>query len=141
MSKDQLKALAEFGKAVEFAPGEAIVKQGAVSDSLFLVLEGEAGVYATDQHGGQIHLRTIKTGGHFGEIGFLKAGKRAAHVKALTRCTLFELDENSLRELLKKPDLAVSFLHGLSRSLAGRLAEMTTRFADFRSSVKDMWTI
>ena len=140
MSHAQLDALLKYGQIVEFSPGQTIVKQGSASDALFLVLDGKVGVYATEEHGNEIHLRTIEKGGHFGEIGLLEGGKRTANVKALERCRLFSLDGKSFKQLLQVPELAVPFLHGLSRSLAIRLTDMTNRVTQLWA-LKDMWTV
>jgi CRP/FNR family cyclic AMP-dependent transcriptional regulator len=140
MTATQREALAKFGVLVEFPPGEEIVRQGQLTDALFLVLHGKVGVFATDDHGGQGHLRTIESGGHFGEVGWLRAAKRTATVRAVLRSRLFKLDGDALEELLKAPDVATPLLHALCQSLASRLADTTTRVADLLS-VKDFWTV
>src|SRR6266496_3775807 len=129
MSDAQLNALAQFGKVLEFPPAQVIARQGDRSNSLFFVLEGKVGAYATEPHGNEVHLRTIEGGGHFGEIGLLDGGTRTANVKALSQCRVFSLDEKAFQQLLTKPELATPLLYGLSRSLAIRLADVTSRMA------------
>src|SRR5215469_10673467 len=106
MAPTQQEALAKFGKTIEFPAGAQIVEQGGLSDALFLVLRGKVGVYGTDEHGGQVHLRTIESGGHFGEVGWLKAATRTANVRAILPSTLFKLDGDSLEELMRTPEFA-----------------------------------
>lgn len=139
MTDAQLNALSGYGKLLEFAPSQLIVEQGAPSNGLFLLLEGKVGAYVTEAHGNEVHLRTIESGGHFGEIGLL-GGKRSANVKAISRCRVFSLDDKAFQGLMKTPDLAAPLLHGLSRSLAIRLADVTNRMATLWSQ-KDLWNV
>jgi len=138
MSDTQLASLGKYGEVVEYAPSESIIEQGEPSDGLFLVLEGKVGAYVTEPHGNEVHLRTIETGGHFGEIGLLEAGRRTATVRALTQSRLLSIDKKAFQELLKAPELAVPLLLGLSRSLAIRLTDLTNRVATLWA-LKDTW--
>jgi CRP-like cAMP-binding protein len=138
MSQVQLSAFSEYGEVLEFAEGQEIIGQGKRADALYLLLDGKVGAYVTDPQGNQVHLRTIETGGNFGEIGLLQAGTRTANIRAMTRCTVFRLDSTAFRQVLQDLELAVPLLHGLSRSLAIRLADITSRLSEARS-LKDAW--
>jgi CRP/FNR family cyclic AMP-dependent transcriptional regulator len=140
MTDAQLNALAKYGQSLEFSPAQMIVQQGDHSNTLFLVLDGKVGAYIKESHGNEVHLRTIESGGHFGEVGLLDGGGRTANIRALSQCRLFSLDEKAFQELLKTPDLAAPLLHGLSRSLAIRLADVTNRMAQLWS-LKDIWQV
>ena len=140
MTNDQVGALLNYGEWLRFAPGEQIVKQGEPADALFLLVEGKTGAYSTDARGNETHLRTTETGGHFGEIGVLESGIRTATVKAITPCVVFRVDAPRFRELLKAPELATPLLHGLSRSLAIRLADITNRFSELHA-LRDVWMV
>jgi CRP-like cAMP-binding protein len=140
MDNAHVGALGAFGKVLQFAPGQRIVLQDEPADAFFFVLEGQAGAYFTDPHGNEVPLRTIETGGYFGEIGLLESGRRTATVKAVGPCTVFRLDADSFQKLLKVPELAVPLLHGLSRSLAIRLTDITRRLTELRSFA-DFWIV
>ena len=133
MDAASLDALLEYGEIVEYATGDLIVMQGEKANAMFFLLQGKAGAYFSDPDGSEIHLRTMDDGDHFGEIGLLENGIRTANVKALEPCTLFRLDTRSFKKLLATPALATKFLHGLGRSLAIRLAAITSRFAEERA--------
>lgn len=140
MTNDQVDALMSFGEVLRFAPGEKLVKQGEPANALYLLMEGKISAYSTDARGNETHLRTTETGGHFGEIGVLESGVRTATVKAISDCAVFRMDAQQFRNLLKSPDLAAPLLHGLSRSLAIRLADITNRFSELRA-LKDPWMV
>lgn len=140
LSDNEFGALRDRGEIVGLPPGQVLFKQGQPADAMYFIIEGKLGVYVSGQSGGEIHLRTIENGGHLGEIGLLQAGTRTANVRAITQCTLFRLDKEAFQEILKAPEIAVAFLHSLSRSLAIRLADITSRFADVKS-FKDVWAV
>jgi CRP-like cAMP-binding protein len=140
MTDAQLEALLPHGNVLQFAPGKHIIKQSDKADSLYLLLEGEAAAYITDRLGHETHLRTMDSGGHFGEIGVLQGGTRTANVRAVTDCTVFQLEASAFQGVLEDPDLAVPFLHGLSRSLAIRLTDISNRFSELHS-LKDAWMV
>jgi CRP-like cAMP-binding protein len=135
MSAAQHDALAKYGAAVEFSAGQGIVEQGSNSTALFLVLKGKVGVYATDGQGGQIHLRTIRSGEHFGEVGWLNADMRTASVRAILQSTLFKLEAKALEELMRTPELAAPLLYALCFSLAARLASTTRKVVEIQEII------
>ncbi len=140
MNNSQVSALGAFGRIVNSPRGEQIASQGEPADAMYFLLQGEAAAYVTDGNGGEVHLRTLEPGGYFGEIGLLESGHRTATVKAITDCTLFRLDAASFKRLLQVHDLAAPLLHGLSRSLAIRLADITRRMSDLRSFAEH-WSV
>jgi CRP-like cAMP-binding protein len=138
MSDRSLEDLAKFGALVNYENGRIILVQGAPSDALYLLLSGEAHVYFDSDEGGQMHLKTLQAGDHFGEIGVLEEGIRTANVKAHTDCSVFKIDCTAFEKILKVAELAAPLLLGLSRSLALRLALLTRRLADVWS-IKNTW--
>jgi sulfate permease, SulP family len=140
MSNVQRSAFSEYGEVLELASGQDVLKQGKAADALYLLLDGKVGIYVTGPEGSEVHLRTIETGGHFGEVGLLQSGTRTANVRTLTRTMVFRLDAAAFKRVLKDAEVAVPLLHGLSRSLAIRLADITNRLADARS-LKDAWSL
>ena len=140
LSLEQLGALAEHAEVLNVPASQLIFEQGQPADAMYFVMDGKVGVYATGPGGGEVHLRTIETGGHFGEIGLLQSGTRTANVRTITQSRLSRLDKEAFQGILEVPELATPFLHGLSRSLAIRLADVTNRFADVKS-FKDVWAV
>jgi CRP-like cAMP-binding protein len=140
LSDDELEALGKRGQIVGFPPGQVLFKQGQPADAMYFVIEGKVGAYATGPSGGELHLKTIEDGGHFGEIGLLQHGTRTANVRTVTQCTLFRLDRTAFQDVLKTPEVAVPLLHNLSRSLALRLAAITQQLSELKS-YKDDWAV
>jgi CRP-like cAMP-binding protein len=140
LNDDELDALGKQGKIIGFPPGQVLFKQGQPADAMYFIIEGKVGAYTIAQGGGEVHLKTIEDGGHFGEIGLLQHGTRTANVRTVTHCTLFRLDREAFEGILKAPELAVPLLHSLSRSLAIRLAAITSQFTELKS-FKNEWAV
>jgi CRP-like cAMP-binding protein len=129
MTLAQRAALAEYGEVIEVPGGRRLLEQGSQSKALYFVLSGKLGVYYTEAGKGEIVMRTLSVGDHFGEIALLGAGKRTANVRAIERSNLFRIDPGSFNGIMNVPELAIPLLLGISRSLASRLDEATKRIA------------
>lgn len=138
LTDEQLVALQIFGEFLAVTAGQKIVSQGERADAMFMVVSGKATAFVKGKDGNESHLRSTEAGGHFGEIGLLEHGIRTASVRAETNCRVFRLGQESFQAILKQPELATPLLYSLSRSLAIRLADITSRLSDARS-LKDAW--
>ena len=79
-----------------FAAGEAIVKQGAAGDSMFVVLTGQVRV-ALEPSGQEV--ATIPAGGFFGEMSMLTGEPRTATVRAIGDASVLEISAAEFRNL------------------------------------------
>ncbi|HET9795073.1 MAG TPA: mechanosensitive ion channel family protein [Thermoanaerobaculia bacterium] len=102
---------------LEFGPGEPIVEQGDVADSLFVVETGDLSVLVRHGDGTTVEVGTLGPGDAFGEMALLTGEPRAATVKAKTPASLYRIDREALAPVLKgNPQLAVE----MSRLVEGR---------------------
>jgi hypothetical protein len=67
------------------SPGEAVLRQGASDDDLFLVLSGKLQVRIGLPAGGSVTVDEVGPGGGVGEMALLTGNARGATVTALTR--------------------------------------------------------
>jgi CRP-like cAMP-binding protein len=113
-----LERLAAACMPVEFAPGQAIVREGEPADALYVVLEGSVGVTARGEAGAEQRLRTMGADTYFGEIGLLERIPRTATVtaEAPTRC--YRIDGDEFLAALTTTPAATSLLEGARSRLA-----------------------
>ncbi len=121
LSIKELSAFLDLLDQVALAPGTCVFREGEEGDYMFFVLEGKAHIRR-----GQLELRPVGPGDHFGEIAMLGAGKRAASVEAHTTMRLARLSRARYHSLAQKhPNIALHFTQALASSLGEQLTAMT----------------
>ena len=97
LSPGELSALRGVARPVQYAAGEAIVRQGQAGKSLFVVVRGEASVTLAGTHG---EVARLRSGAVFGEMSLLTGEPRTATVAAATDCDLIEIDAEGFRSVV-----------------------------------------
>jgi small-conductance mechanosensitive channel/CRP-like cAMP-binding protein len=97
LSDDERRELAALAAERLFARGEAIVRQGADGQSMFVVCRGVVGVVL--EPGGR-EIARLEAGGFFGEMSLLTGEPRTATVRAVTDCRLMEIDAEGFRRFV-----------------------------------------
>jgi|GEM_PF-1681769 len=70
-------------RIVNYADGSVIITEGDITQSLFIILEGEVGVYKQDKDSGEdILFTTLGEGDEFGELSLIIKQERSASVRA-----------------------------------------------------------
>jgi small-conductance mechanosensitive channel/CRP-like cAMP-binding protein len=119
LSDAQFDALLPRGRIVHFGRGEKLIEQGADGQSMFILVDGEAGV-VVERNGSLAQVASLKSGDCFGEMSLLTGEKRSATVIANRDCEAVEIGKPILAQSLKEnPEL----LHKLSELLAQRQME------------------
>ena len=115
---EELEAIGAVGSTVTFEPGAAIVTEGEMGDSMYVMLAGTAEVDV----GGRFHALT--QGDFFGEMALISSRKRIATVKATERVEALRIPADAFQSfLLAHPSVAVSML----KEIVDRLREVEQR--------------
>jgi diguanylate cyclase (GGDEF)-like protein len=86
------------GRHLRAAPGEALIRQGTESATMFFLLSGELSVTLGDPTSDAI--ATVQAGETVGELGVLDGAVASANVVAKAECRLLALDEEGFWHLL-----------------------------------------
>ena len=79
-------------RPVIFEPGQDIVREGEVGQSLYIIRSGEVEILKKSEDGGpDQHLATLGPGEHFGEVAVFSGTRRTATVRAKTRVELLHV--------------------------------------------------
>lgn len=114
-TKRHLARLARETDELGFSPGERIVEEGMLGETLYVVLSGRAKVTRAGRKVGE-----VLPGDFFGELSALDAGPRTATVVADTPVRVLRLFRHTLRSLLAdEPQLTVKLLSGIVRRVRG----------------------
>jgi CRP-like cAMP-binding protein len=111
LSRRHLQRLAKEVDELRFAPGETIVQEGMLGETLFVVLEGTAKVVRGGRKVGE-----ILPGEFFGELAAIDGGPRTASVVAETPMRVLRLFRRTLSSLWSdEPQLVLKMLDGVVR--------------------------
>jgi CRP/FNR family transcriptional regulator, cyclic AMP receptor protein len=108
MSEAELAHFADLGELVDAEPGAIIIDQGDVGVECFLVLAGDAGIFAAGQH-----VATIGPGSVVGEMALIGHKPRNATVTAQTAMRLLAFDISSFKKLLDDMPVAQKYIYDL----------------------------
>jgi CRP-like cAMP-binding protein len=110
-----------------YADGEAVVRQGAVGDCMYVVQSGRVEVIQATNLGEQ-HLAFLETGDFFGEMAVFEKETRSATVRASGEARVLKVDKKTLlRRIKEDPLLAVNLLQTMSHRIRDLNAEVAMR--------------
>jgi len=117
--------LAVNGAVQRLTQGQALMREGVDSDSLFVVLDGQ---FAVDVGGTRV--TTLLAGEIVGEISFVDGRPPSATVTALDAARILAVGREALRtKFSADPRFAAHFYFALAAFLADRLRTTTARLA------------
>ncbi|MBT8445684.1 MAG: cyclic nucleotide-binding domain-containing protein, partial [Gammaproteobacteria bacterium] len=115
LDADGLQKLAESVELCSCAAGEVLFHEGDPGNDLFILKNGELGVFVQRGRGRQRRIGTVKPSQCVGEMGLFFAGTRLATVAAEQQSELLKLGRNAFQDLLQSnPSL---------RSVFGKIIE------------------
>jgi len=118
LSDAELERVADLAEPVEVDAGAVLVDQGRVGLASYLVVDGEANVYAGDQH-----IATVSAGAPIGEMALLGHVPRNATVVAATPMRLVAFDVRNFRRLLDESPSARARLEEIMDERAALLRD------------------
>ncbi|SNC66691.1 Cyclic nucleotide-binding domain-containing protein [Hymenobacter gelipurpurascens] len=108
-----LSSIVPIMKEVTFQDGQQIFAKGDLGSSLFIIYEGEVGIF-NDTH----LLATFHSGDFFGELALLDAEPRSATATAQGEVVAFRLDQEDFYDVMEECE---EVLHNILRVLCQRL--------------------
>jgi len=105
-----LEKFAKLGTRLEFKKGSVLIREGDLTDTVYLILSGRVKVVVSDADGNELRLATYGAGDFAGELAFDQQ-PRTASVEALeyTHCAV--MTRNTLRaSLASDADLAIDLI-------------------------------
>lgn len=108
-----LSAIVPIMQEVNLGPNEQIFAQGDLGTSLFIVHEGEVGIFT-----GARQLATFGPGDFFGELALLDAEPRSAAARTLGSTLAFRLDQEDFYDVMEeRPEVLRNILRVLCQRL------------------------
>jgi GNAT superfamily N-acetyltransferase len=118
LSQDQARRLASAMTVRSYVSGDRLFTRGEAADELFVLLEGEVEVRASDD----AVVGRVSPGGTVGENAMLSETRHSATVSALAPVLGAVLSRSRLLEVTaRRPDIAVVLYRNLAVELGGKL--------------------
>jgi len=128
LSYRQLVRVLNITAVRSYDQGEHVVTEGEQGDALFIVLDGEALVHATDSE-----IARLGRGQHFGEMALVDRSPRSASVTAVTDLRLMVIRRSDFFDIIRKShDVAVKLLWSFLGVLAERLRSTSKELGEAR---------
>jgi len=122
LSKGELREVERLVHRRLYKDGEVIFWEGEPGVGIYIVQQGEVGIYKEYAKAGQKELALLGPGDFFGEMALLEDDCRSATAVARGETCLFGLIHPDLFDLIdRKPQLGVKLLSTLANMLARRL--------------------
>jgi CRP-like cAMP-binding protein len=113
LPKRALQRLAKEADELSFEPGERLVEEGLLGETLFVVMQGKAKVTRRGRRVG-----SVVPGDFFGELSTIDGGPRTATIVSETPMRVLRVFRATLRKLLDdEPQLATKILDGIVRRI------------------------
>jgi len=127
LTEAERRALATELSDAPYVVNDVISQEGEVSDSLFILAEGNATVYrqGTESKPGRTRLAALTAPDVFGEMGLLTGQARGATIVADGDVHCYRLEKRGFDAILKaRPELAEALSHVLATRLAANDATL-----------------
>jgi flavin-dependent dehydrogenase len=114
----------------EYRPGDVIVRQGEIGDSMYVIQSGSAEVVQS-KDGTEVRLAVLKERDSFGEMAIFQKETRSATVRALTNVRAITIDRRIfLRRVHEDPSFVFMILQRMSqrvRDLNDEISRLKTQ--------------
>jgi CRP/FNR family transcriptional regulator len=112
-----------------YRDGEAIVEQGKLGQSMYVVQGGRVEVVQRSDHGDEQHLAYLDAGDFFGEMAVFEKEVRSATVRADGEARVLKIDKRTLLTRIREdPLLAINLL----KTMSHRIRDLNTEISHHR---------
>ena len=119
LEQSKLKLLAFTSELQTYEDGEVVFNEGEAADCAFVVLDGEADIFAkTSTDSGEVVVGTLRSNQLLGELGVLTTSPRSATIRAKGRLMMLRIGSDMFLKLLaENPSVALDVMRQLSGKL------------------------
>lgn len=100
LSLEEVGQLREAGTLVNFKDNDILMRQGDESDSILVLLHGEAEILKESEDNSPKHIRDVGRGDVLGELGVIMQTPRSCTIRAKTAMMTFAIARSSFEKLM-----------------------------------------
>ncbi|MEM9543822.1 MAG: cyclic nucleotide-binding domain-containing protein [Cyanobacteria bacterium P01_E01_bin.42] len=100
LSLEEVRQLREAGTLVNFKTNDVLMRQGDESDSILVLLHGEAEILKESENSPPKHIRNVGRGDVLGELGVIMQTPRSCTIRAITATMAFAIARSAFEKLM-----------------------------------------
>ncbi|MDZ4787532.1 MAG: cyclic nucleotide-binding domain-containing protein [Blastochloris sp.] len=129
LSTESIAWLAHYTEELSFNQGDTILELGSLSDSLYIIAQGEVTfICGTSQDTDEQQATSLDEMDIFGELSLLEIKPRTSLVRAALPTTLYRLKAETIAQLAQKnQDQHAILITNLSRFLARKIRTLNSK--------------
>ena len=125
LNDEELELLISQGKVQNYPKNSVFINEGDQSNSLFIILEGKAKVFLSDEEGKEVILGIEGAGGFLGEIALLDSEPRSASVMTTEKTRVLIVSRDLFQSfILSNPEIALGIIRGLTKRMRGLISNV-----------------
>lgn len=118
LTPSDAEVLTEHSTIRTYRANSILINEGDNTDSLYVVMEGEVKVYASDENGKEVILNMLGAGEYFGELALVDDAPRSASVKTMEPTKVMVISKTDFKNVLaNNPDMAYNLIRSLTRQV------------------------
>jgi CRP-like cAMP-binding protein len=130
LSNQELEYVADLSRPRRFSPGQIIIEEGELGDSVYVIASGEVEVVRKDTGGEEKVITVLGQREFFGEMSLIDKEYRSATVRARGEVELLHLTAENLTTFRKQHRDGFTFVViNIARILSARLRDANARLA------------
>ena len=100
LAPNDANLLTEHSHTRSYPANTILINEGDQTDSLYVILDGEVKVYASDESGKEVILNILRAGEYFGELALVDDAPRSASVMTLTPVKVMMISKADFKSAL-----------------------------------------
>ena len=125
LTGEECRLFMELGTVSELKDAELLIEEGAVDNSLHIVIDGNLAVTRQVAGGDWVTLHVLRKGELAGELGFIDGLEHSASLRAMGPAKVFSLSRAKFDPLLEtNPHLVFSIMRAIIRGVHNTLRRM-----------------
>jgi CRP/FNR family cyclic AMP-dependent transcriptional regulator len=136
LSDDEAKTLAEFMQKRELKGGDYLIEEGAVDDSLYVMLEGSLEVVKRTAADGSASIAIVREGHLACELSFIDGKKHTVGLRALCNGKVLSLPRKDFESIVdENPQIVYKVMRAVARSAHRIMHQMNDEFIELSNYI------
>ena len=136
LDREDCEVLGEVAQARELGEGEVLFRDGAIDESVHIIISGKLAVTKTTGGGDEATLHVLHEGDLAGEMGFIDGTPHSATVKALTPAQVVSLERARFESLISShPKVVYHVMRAIVRRVHATLRRMNFQYVEMTNYI------